>query len=340
MQSKEQLLKDTRKPVRFANHTNLPHPELLLTKENLSHSEEDTKVSDHEESESEMTQIVAAIGGGRSNAELEDYREEIRLYVMGREQMYMVDHGYLRHHRMVNLKMRSYLVKHIFRISQRFDLLRTTTYLAVQYMDLYFSRVFAFKDQLEPVAVMQACLFMAMKYEEIYPPELTDWVDRRHKDQIILLEADILRALDFQLAHYTLEHFLHFALWQDTRPDTTEPLPAPSDRTLLFMDLSLFDLPMRQFRPSQLAHCLHVMGQKGGREAADGMDRMMVQNVSWMIERNSDSLNWLLSNKYCGVNALFAWHVFYIITTATLLIDGRYEGISHLKDFLYNSSNV
>jgi hypothetical protein len=40
MQSKEQLaLKETRKPVKFANQTNLPCHDLLLTKENLSRSE-------------------------------------------------------------------------------------------------------------------------------------------------------------------------------------------------------------------------------------------------------------------------------------------------------------
>jgi hypothetical protein len=107
--------------------------------------------------------------------------------VLEREEKYMIDHGYMRHHRLLTVKMRSYLVRHIFRMCLKFDLLRTTTYLAVYYMDLYFSRVYAFRDQFETVAVAQACLFIAMKYEEIYPPELGDWVDHRYKNDIIRL---------------------------------------------------------------------------------------------------------------------------------------------------------
>jgi hypothetical protein len=98
-----------------------------------------------------------------------------------REEKYMIDHGYLRHHRLLSQKMRSYLVRHIFKICIKFSLLRTTLYLAVHYMDLYFSRNYTFRDQFETVAVAQACLFIAMKYEEIYPPDLCEWVDYRHK---------------------------------------------------------------------------------------------------------------------------------------------------------------
>jgi hypothetical protein len=83
-------------------------------------------------------------------------------------------------------------------------------------MDLYFSRNYTFRDQFEMVSLAQACLFMAMKYEEIYPPDLAEWVDHRHKGEIIRLEAEVLHSLDFQLAHYTLENFLHFSLWKKT----------------------------------------------------------------------------------------------------------------------------
>jgi hypothetical protein len=110
--------------------------------------------------------------------------------------------------------MRSYLVRHFFKIYLRFQLKRTTLHLAVHYMDLYFSRKPHIKDQLETVALAQTCLFIAMKYEEIYPPELTSWVDNKHISTIIHLEADVLHVLDYQLAHYTLEHFKDIVLWE------------------------------------------------------------------------------------------------------------------------------
>lgn len=89
---------------------------------------------------------------------------------MAREEFTMIDHSYLRKHKILTFKMRSYLVRHIFKIYRKMGLKRSSLYLAVQYMDMYFSRCSNLKDQLEAVYVAQASLFIAMKYEEIYPP--------------------------------------------------------------------------------------------------------------------------------------------------------------------------
>lgn len=75
------------------------------------------------------------------------------------------------------------------KISNKFDLLRVTLHSAVHYLDMYFAKRIIPKDQMEVVFIAQACLFMAMKYEEIYPPDLSDWVDRKHKDKVIKMEA-------------------------------------------------------------------------------------------------------------------------------------------------------
>ena len=91
--------------------------------------------------------------------------------------------------------------------------MRTTLHLAVHYLDLYFSKQMFINDQLEAISIAQACLFIAMKYEEIYPPELKDWVGRNHRPDVLKMEAKILKTLNFQLAHYTVEHFLKLELW-------------------------------------------------------------------------------------------------------------------------------
>lgn len=189
--------------------------------------------------------------------------------------------------------MRSYLVRHIFKIYNKFSLLRTTLYLAVHYMDMYFSKVYNFRDQFEAVAVSQACLFIAMKYEEIYPPDLIEWVDRRHKDDIIRLEAQILQAFDFQLAQYTLENFLHFNIWRKENRELSAD-EKENSKLMFLMDLSLFDLGMRQFKPSELSSCLYAISKNRKGE----VDRKMVMNVEWMLERNKDSFNWLLDHNY------------------------------------------
>jgi hypothetical protein len=100
--------------------------------------------------------------------------------------------------------MRHYLVRHIFKICNKFDLLRTTLHTAVHYLDMYFAKNTIISDQLEAITASQACLFMAMKYEEIYPPDLRDWVDRKSRKDVVEMEGKILTALNFQLAHYTV----------------------------------------------------------------------------------------------------------------------------------------
>lgn len=47
--------------------------------------------------------------------------------------------------------------------------------------------------------VSQAALWMAMKYEEIYPPELSEWVSASKVDAVLKAEAQILYALEFKL---------------------------------------------------------------------------------------------------------------------------------------------
>ena len=53
MQSKVEAPKDSRKPIRFANQTNLPTHDPLYSKENISRSEEDTR----DDSESDLLRV-------------------------------------------------------------------------------------------------------------------------------------------------------------------------------------------------------------------------------------------------------------------------------------------
>ena len=101
-------------------------------------------------------------GSRKSSNEVKCYQEK-----------FMVDPGYLRNHHSLNAKVRGYLVRHIFKVATKHQLKRTTIYLAVHYMDSYFSINTAINDQCMAATTAQACLLIAMKYEEIYPPELS-----------------------------------------------------------------------------------------------------------------------------------------------------------------------
>jgi hypothetical protein len=83
------------------------------------------------------------------------YHSDIKAYILSREESYMIDSGYLRNHRVLTYKKRGFLVRHPFKIYIKLSLKHTTLFLAVHYMDLYFSRQTNLLDQFETIAVVQ-----------------------------------------------------------------------------------------------------------------------------------------------------------------------------------------
>jgi len=74
----------------------------------------------------------------------------------------------------VNTKMRAILVDWLTDVHLKFKLVPETLFLAISIMDRYLERVRINKNHLQLVGV--TALFLAAKYEEIYPPELKDFV--------------------------------------------------------------------------------------------------------------------------------------------------------------------
>jgi hypothetical protein len=68
----------------------------------------------------------------------------------------------------------------------------------------------------------------------------------------------------------------------------------------LLADLSLFDLSVRQLRPSEVAEAVI-----GAVRKEPGGDEKIMLAVKWMIERNPESLHWLCEQKYIGLGPSF-----------------------------------
>jgi len=69
-------------------------------------------------------------------------------YVLKREDEFRIDGSYLNHSQVLSTKMRVYLVRHIFKICNKFDLLRTTLHTAVHYLDMFLAKSTIINDQL------------------------------------------------------------------------------------------------------------------------------------------------------------------------------------------------
>jgi len=107
-------------------------------------------------------------------------------------------------------KMRSVLVDWILNVHYQFKLLPETLYLGVSIMDRFFQKEVVSKDKIQLVGV--TAFFIASKFEEIYPPDIKDFVvicdQLYHKRDIIKMEMVILKTLKFELGRPLPLHFL------------------------------------------------------------------------------------------------------------------------------------
>lgn len=111
----------------------------------------------------------------------------------------------------VRPSMRTILIDWLVEVHGRFKLLQETLYLTVAIMDRFL--------QAEPTIIRQelqlvglTSMFIASKFEEMYSPDINDFVfmsDKAYtKKDILKMELRILRALDFNLGRPLPLHFL------------------------------------------------------------------------------------------------------------------------------------
>lgn len=101
----------------------------------------------------------------------------------------------------INEKMRAILVDWLFEVHLKFKLMPETMYLTINLIDRFLERKIVVRQKLQLVGV--TAMLLASKYEEIYAPEVRDFVyitDKAYtKEQILMMEATMLNALDFKV---------------------------------------------------------------------------------------------------------------------------------------------
>ena len=128
-----------------------------------------------------------------------DNEDEIARYLFARENR-MED--YLPLHPRVNANMRLILVDWLHDVWIHFKLLTATWYRGVSILDWYLSR-----SEGQPREKLQllgcVALSIASKVEEIYPPEMNDWIyiaDHSFKrDEMVKMEQLVLETLDYDV---------------------------------------------------------------------------------------------------------------------------------------------
>lgn len=181
-----------------------------------------------------------------------EYVNEIYAYMRYLEDKQSISEEYLSHVKSTIMpKMRAVLVDWLIQVHQQFNLLQETLYLTIAVLDR-FLQVYAGKverKQLQLVGV--AAMFIASKYEEMYAPEIGDFVyitDRAYTEsQIREMEMRILDTLGFDLGRPLPLHFLR----RNSKAGNVDALTHTMAKYI--MELTLVEYKMAHWKPSLVA---------------------------------------------------------------------------------------
>jgi cyclin B len=135
----------------------------------------------------------------------DEYFDDICEELSKNEDKYLVDPQYMSNQSDINYRMRAILIDWLIEVHLKYKLLPQTMYIAVNLIDRYLEKNETNRAKLQLVGV--TAMFIACKYEEIYPPELKDFVyitDGAYvKSDVLKMEVEMLLSLNFDVTFPT-----------------------------------------------------------------------------------------------------------------------------------------
>ncbi|XP_068129690.1 G2/mitotic-specific cyclin-B2-like [Hyperolius riggenbachi] len=186
-----------------------------------------------------------------------EYAEDIYAHLKELEIKHSVHPNYLQGTEITE-HMRAILIEWIMQVHFKFHLLPETLYMAVAIMDRFLQVHPVLRKEYQLVGV--ASLFVASKYEEMFFPELADFVyitDKTYsKAQIQQMEMTILCKLKFDLGKPSPLHFLRRA----SKCSNADIIQHTLAKYLI--ELTLLDYAMVHYQPSIIAAAALCLTQK------------------------------------------------------------------------------
>merc|ERR1719271_580110 len=178
-----------------------------------------------------------------------EYAADIHNFLLTEETARLPSATYMDHQRDINPKMRAILVDWLVEVHSKYRLQDEALWLTVQIVDRYLQTTQVMRNRLQLIGV--AAMLIAAKFEEIHPPEVRDFAyitdNTYSKQEILDMEALILNVLQFDLAYPTAVHFLTKFQRANRGNEVQKHLAQ------YLAELSLLDLKVLKYRPSQLA---------------------------------------------------------------------------------------
>nr|XP_009673162.1 PREDICTED: cyclin-A2 [Struthio camelus australis] len=187
-----------------------------------------------------------------------DYVGDIHTYLREMEVKCKPKMGYMKKQPDITNNMRAILVDWLVEVGEEYKLQNETLHLAVNYIDRFLSSMSVLRGKLQLVGT--AAMLLASKFEEIYPPEVAEFVyitdDTYTKKQVLRMEHLILKVLSFDLAAPTINQFLTQYFLHEQTSAKVESL------SMYLGELSLIDAdPYLKYLPSVIAAAaFHLAG--------------------------------------------------------------------------------
>ncbi|XP_068181780.1 cyclin-A2 [Antennarius striatus] len=188
--------------------------------------------------------------------EIPEYAAEIHAYLREMEVKTRPKAGYMKKQPDITNSMRAILVDWLVEVGEEYKLQNETLYLAVNYIDRFLSSMSVLRGKLQLVGT--AAMLLASKFEEIYPPEVAEFVyitdDTYTKKQVLRMEHLVLKVLSFDLAAPTIIQFLTQYFLHQSVNKQVESL------AMYLGELSLVDSdPFLKYLPSQTAAAAFIV---------------------------------------------------------------------------------
>lgn len=174
----------------------------------------------------------------------------------------------------VNEKMRAILIDWLIEVHLKFKLVPETMYVTVNLIDRFLAKKSIPRNKLQLVGV--TAMFCASKYEEIYAPEVRDFVyisDKAYsREEILKMEGTLLGVLNFNVTapspYAFLKRFVKVAGF--LRPEESR-----EERLCSYLvELTLQEYRMLKYLPSVIAASAVCLAQK------------MLRSGSWVRARS------------------------------------------------------
>ncbi|EDV97219.1 G2/mitotic-specific cyclin-A [Drosophila grimshawi] len=194
--------------------------------------------------------------------EVVEYQQDVLENFRQSEKKHRPKPQYMRRQTDINHSMRTILVDWLVEVAEEYKLDTETLYLSVSYLDRFLSQMSVKRSKLQLVGT--AAMYIASKYEEIYPPDVGEFVfltdDSYTKAQVLRMENVFLKILSFNLCTPTPYVFINTYAVMSDMPEKLKCM------TLYICELSLLEgETYMQYLPSlmsaaSLAFARHFLG--------------------------------------------------------------------------------